>query len=121
MTGDAIIVRALIDDGSQITAVRNSVAEKLMLEGPSTTLVIGTSGAKTLSYKNQKVVNFYLASLDEKFISNFPIEAVTMPEVTLDVNHIDIDPKKFHHLKNITFSEKLPMTKSTNKQVDIQI
>ena len=121
MTGDTIIVRALIDDGSQITAVRNSVAEKLMLEGPSTTLVIGTSGAKTLSYKNQKVVNFYLASLDEKFISNFPIEAVTMPEVTLDVNHIDIDPKKFHHLKNITFSEKLPMTKSTNKKVDILI
>ena len=120
-TGDSISVRALIDDGSQITAIRNNISETLMLDGPSTTLVIGTSGAKTLTYKNQKIVNFYLASKDGTFVTDFLVEAVTMPEVTLDVNHINIDPQKFKHLKHLNFSEQLPMTENTDKKVELLI
>ena len=85
-------VRALIDAGSQITAVRKDIVHELGIRGPKRNLKIGTSGANELIYKNMMIVNFRLASLDEKYITDFPIEAITMPKVTLDINKIEINP-----------------------------
>ena len=116
-----IPVRALIDPGSQITIVQKSIATELGLKGPKRTLKAGTSGAKTVVFKNMKVVNFKLASLDEEFVTEYNVEAITMPKVTCDIGKISIDPKKFDHLKDIKFTEKLPMNNSTSTKVDLLI
>ena len=114
-------VRALIDPGSQITMVQKSIATELGLRGPKTTLRAGTSGANTIIIKNMRAVNFQLASLDETFVTDYNIEAVTMPKVTCDIGKISIDPKEFSHLKDIKFTEILPMNNSTPTEVDLLI
>ena len=116
-----ISVRALIDPGSQITVIQKSLAKELGLTGPKRTLKIGTSGAKSVIINNMMVVNFRIASLDEKFVTEFKVEAITMPKVTCDVGRITVDPKKFNHLKDIKFTEELPMNKNTSTTVDILI
>ena len=114
-------VRALIDPGSQITMVQKSIATELGLRGPKTTLRAGTSGANTIIIKNMRAVNFQLASLDDTFVTDYNIEAVTMPKVTCDIGKISIDPKEFSHLKDIKFTEILPMNNSTPTEVDLLI
>ena len=107
--GKSHTVRALLDGGSQITVLKRNIANKLNLSGEKRTLVIGTSGAQTLKYPNEIVVHFQLASIDNKYVSDFLVEAITMPKPASDINPIKIDPKKYDHLKSIEFSEELPM------------
>ena len=114
-------VRVLIDPGSQITIIQKSIATKLGLKGPKRTLKAGTSGAQTIAFQNMIVVNFSLASLDETFVTEFNIEAITMPKVTWDIGKITVDPKKFKHLKDIKFTEKLPMNNHTSTKVELLI
>ena len=114
-------VRALIDPGSQITVIQKSIATKLGLRGPTRTLKMGTSGAQKITFSNMMVVNFQLASLNEEFITDYNVEAITMPKVTCDIGKITIDPKKFNHLKGIKFTEELPMTNNTSTTVELLI
>ena len=114
-------VRALIDPGSQITVIQKNLATKLGLRGPTRTLKIGTSGAQTIIFPKMMVVNFQLASLNEEFITDYDVEAITMPKVTCDIGKITIDPKEFSHLKDIKFTEKLPMTNNTPTTVELLI
>ena len=111
--GKSHIVRALIDGGSQITVLKRNIANKLNMSGEKRTLVIGTSGAQTLKYPNEIVVYFQLASIDNTYVSNFQVEAITMPIPTSDISPIKINPKLYKHLEKINFSEELPM--SSNK------
>ena len=117
----SIPVRALIDPGSQITILQNSIATELKLKGPKRTLKMGTSGAQKVIIKNMMVVNFKIASLDEKYITEYNIEAITAPEVTCDISKITVDPKMFKHLKDIKFTEKLPMNSNTSTKVELLI
>ena len=119
-SGKVRTVRALIDGGSQITALKRSVAKELKLRGNFQTLIVGTSGGQTLRYPNEIVTYFKLASLDNTFITDFIVEAITIPTPTLDIAPILIDPQKFPHLANLDFSEKLPM-KNSKLQIDILI
>ena len=114
------VLRALIDPGSQITAIKKSTAAELGLQGPSRTLKFGACGAHKFEIKNMMAVNFKIASLDENFISH-SIEAITMPKVTCDIGHIKIDPQDYSHLKTIKFSEKLPMDDKTTTEVQLLI
>ena len=116
-----LLVRALIDPGSQITAIATATVTELGLRGPKRNLKIGTSGAQKIIFKDMSVVHFKLASLDEKYVTNYNIEAITMPKPTCDIGKININPKSFQHLKNITFSEPLPMTNQTSTQVHLLI
>ena len=116
-----IRVRALIDPGSQITKIRKNIATELGLKGPKRILRFGTSGAQAVEYKNQNVVNFKLASLDEKYITSATLEAITIPEITWDIDKITIDPKKFKHLKDIKFTENLPMNSRTPTKVELLV
>ena len=100
-------VRALIDGGSQITAIKKSIAHSLGLKGPKRTLEMGTSGAQTVIYPNMIVVNFQLASLDGSFVTDYDIEAITMPEVTHNINKITINPNNYKHLKQIRSPENI--------------
>ena len=100
-------VRALIDPGSQITAIEKSLAAELGLKGPRRNLRIGTSGAQKIIFKNMIVVNFKIASLEKDFAIN--VEAITMPKVACDIGKININPQDYNHLKEIKFSETLPM------------
>ena len=117
----AYTVRALIDGGSQITAVRKDIVHELGIRGPKRTLKFGTSGAKEIIYNNMMIVNFKLASLDGKFITDFHVEAITMPKVTFDINKIEIDPNNYEHLKFLNFTERLPHTEMTSRKVDLLI
>ena len=114
-------VRALIDPGSQITMIKKSTATELGLKGPKRTLMAGTTGAQSVAFKNMLVVNFKLASMDLEFISEFNVEAITIPKVTCDIGKITVDPKRFNHLKDIKFTEKLPMNNSTSTKVELLI
>ena len=113
--------RVIIDPGSQISAIQKSLASKMNLKGPKRCLRFGTSGAHQVIFRNMMAVKFKLASLDGKFITDFNMEAITMPEVTYNINKILIDPLEFEHLKNIQFSEKLPMDDSTSTKVKLLI
>ena len=116
------VVRAILDDGSQISAVTETIAKKLALTGPRRSLKLGTSGGQTKIYNNQMVVQFQLASRDGKFIMDFPMEAITMPKVTPDVKPIEVNPKNYTHLKKISnFTEKLPFDHQTQRGVDLLI
>ena len=114
-------VRALIDPGSQFTAISKLIATNLGLKGPRKTLRMGTSGAQTVYFHNMMVVNFKLASLDEKFITEFNIEAITMPKVACDIRRINIDPQDYSHLKHIKFTEDLPMNNDTSTKIELLI
>ena len=100
-------VRALIDPGSVISAIKRNTARKLSLEGPKRNLRFGTSGAQQIIFRNMMVVNFQLASLDGKFITDFQMEAITMPEITFNINKIKINPLEFDHL-NIRYLVAAP-------------
>ena len=120
-SGKILSVRALIDGGSQITALKRSIATELHLKGENKTLIIGTSGAQKLKYTDQIVTYFQLASKNKKFITDFMIEAITMPQVTMDINPITINPNNHEHLKQIEFTEELPFQRNTPVKVDLLI
>ena len=120
-TGEVYTLRALMDPGSQFTAILKSTAVKLSLKGPKRTLILGTSGAKELTFPNQIAVEFKLSSIEDSYITKFNIEAITMPKITCDITPINIDPQKHEHLKEIKFTEKLPMTHRTPKRVELLI
>ena len=108
-----------MDPGSQFTALRKNTAKQLSLNGPTRTLMLGTSGAQQLSLPNQTVVEFKLSSLDNSYVTDFKVEAITMPEVTCDLDPIGIDPNTYEHLKDVQFTEKLPMTPKIPRRVDL--
>ena len=120
-SGRVRTVRALIDGGSQITALKKSIATEMGLQGEKRTLIVGTSGAQTLKYTNQLVTYVRIASLDGKFVTNFEVEAITMPSPTSDISAILTDPKKHKHLENIQFTEPLPMNMNTKLKVELLI
>ena len=115
------LLRALIDPGSQISAIKKSTAEKLKLRGPKRTLKFGACGAQKIEFNNMTAVNFKIASLDESFVTDFNVEAITMPRVTCDIAKIDIDPQNYSHLKNVKFSEQLPMDEASITEVELLI
>ena len=119
--GKTCTIRALMDPGSQFTALKKSTAKQLSLKGPKRTLISGTTGAQQLTLPNQKAVEFKLSSIEGNYVTNFNVEAITMPEVTHDINPINIDPLSYEHLKDVQFSEKLPMTAKTSMQVQLMI
>merc|ERR1712020_226108 len=100
---------------------KKSIATELGLKGPKRTLESVTTGAQTVAIKNMLVVNFKLGSLNHNFVSEFNVEAITIPKVTCDIGKITVDPKKFNHLKDIKFTEKLPMNNSTSTKVELLI
>ena len=118
----ACVVRAVLDNGSQISAITKTIAKNLTLTGPRRTLKLGTSGGQTTTYNDQMVVHFKLASLDEKYVTDFQMEAITMPKVTVDVNPIMVNPQDYNHLKKISnFTEKLPFNHQTHRGVELLI
>ena len=110
-----------MDPGSQFTALRKNTAKQLSLNGPTRTLMLGTSGAQQLSLPNQTVVEFKLSSLDNSYVTDFKVEAITMPEVTCNLDPIGIDPNRYEHLKDVQFTEKLPMTPKIPRRVDLLV
>ena len=114
-------LRALIDPGSQITAMKKNIAEELGLKGPNKTLQFGACGAQRITIKGQKSVTFRLASLNEDYETDFIVEAITMPKVTCPISKITIDPKDYDHLRNISFSEVLPHDDATSTEVELLI
>ena len=101
-TGDEqqTLARIMLDDCSQLTAVRSSVASKLELGKRKVDVSFSGTGGKCQVYKDQKSVRFQLKSLDGKFTSPI-LSGVTLPEITKGYRRPIVDFSKHENLKNI--------------------
>ena len=65
---------------------------------------------KRLRLKKQRKVRFWLKNLQNSYVTEFPIEATTMPSISQHLQQILVDPKDFDYLDGLTFTEPLPMS-----------
>ena len=93
-------VRLLFDDASNITLVRQDVAEELGLIGEQVDLNFMSSGGESHKFKNQNESKFLLQDIFGK-ITTPVIQAGTLPAVTSKVDPLVIDIKIFDYLKDI--------------------
>ena len=97
-------VRIFLDTGSEINLITRKVAEKAAAK-PTVAKLEMTAGIEHKS--NEKLVSFQLKSLDGEYVSR-KIYATTLATVTKPFRAIDVHPSKYHHLKDITFTEPYP-------------
>ena len=118
-TGTKLRVRILYDTGSELSIIRKSVADALGLTGPTKSIKMEVVG-DTKTFDKQIITKVQLESLDGKFAVS-DVEVSTLPYITTSPMFIPTDPKKYDHLKNLTFTEELPMKNSDSGIVDILI
>ena len=114
--------RVLLDNCSNVSIVRRSVADKLQMQGEKTNLDILVTGGGGHTFKRQKKVQFRLASILSTYVTPFVVEACTMPTISQQFDRIDVDPADYEHLKDIEFTEPIPMSEKyyeNNKNIDI--
>jgi hypothetical protein len=100
-------INIMFDGGSEITILKESIAEELNLKGEETELKFKTLGGE---YKEDgRKVSFQLGDLNEKWKSK-PINATTMKFVTSDETLLPFDKNDFPHLKSLSISMELPRT-----------
>ena len=105
------IIRAVLDNCSNLSILKCSVADKLSMKGEKCDLQLSVTGANKVIFKKQKKVRFRLASLDNKYITDFICEASTAPNpISNSFERIAINPKDYDYLSEIKFTEPLPMS-----------
>ena len=114
--GDEILVRILLDEASHLVLVRKKVADAIDLKGEEVTLKMIVSGNQLSVYKHQKSVTFKLRSVDKSFISE-SIPACTIPAISKKLKSLEINPKLWNHLRDLKFSETLPITEESHFDV----
>ena len=80
------------------------------MRGTKCDLQIGVTGGETITFKKQWKVRFWLKNLHNSYVTEFPIEATTMPSISQHLQQILVDPKDFDYLDGLTFTEPLPMS-----------
>ena len=93
----------LFDDASNITLVRQDVAEELGLIGEQVDLNFMSSGGESHKFKNQNESKFLLQDIFGK-ITTPVIQAGTLPAVTSKVDPLVIDIKQFDHLHTKSYN-----------------
>ena len=114
--GEEILIRILLDEASHLVLVRKKVADAVDLKGEDATLKMIVSGNQLSVYKHQRSVLFKLRSVDKTFTSE-TIRACTIPAISKKLKSLDIDPKMWRHLKDLKFSEILPITEESHFDV----
>ena len=116
-TGEKYKVRIFLDSGSEISLVTRRLAGTMGLEGERVELAMNVAGGGESATTCEKRVDLHLESLDGKYRSP-KITATTVKTITKDLREVPVDPTKFEHLKNISFTENLPRAPAS---VDIMI
>ena len=114
--GDEVLIRILLDGASHLVLVRKKLADSVGLEGPEATLKMIVSGNQLSVFKHQKSVSFKLRSVNRSFTSE-TIEACTIPAISKKLKSLNISPSMWKHLKDLKFSEELPITKESHFDV----
>jgi len=116
-SGEKFKIRCFLDGGSEVSLITRKTSEMMGLNGKPTTLQLhGVLGAETPPTK-EKIVNFRLMSLDEKYKSVL-IEATTTKSISKDLREVPVSIEDYDHLRNLKFTEEFPR-KST--EVDIMV
>ena len=109
-TGEKVLKRLIFDNCSNISVLKQSVAEEIGIVGKSCHLSFTGTGSLNNEFYNRKDVQFVIKDVFGTFQTE-PIQAVTLPDVSFGFERITIDPKEHSHLKTINnFTEPLPMT-----------
>ena len=94
-------IRCLFDNASNVSLLREDIAKALGLEGSQVELKFTSSGGENHKYKNQQECWFQLMSLDEEFITPV-IQAGSLPVITANFQPLELEVKKYAHLKGIS-------------------
>ncbi len=112
-------VRAIYDTGSELNLIRKSVADAIGLSGTKTTVKMEVVGSNQ-EFKNQYSADLQLRHIDGSYQTP-PIKFTTVPFITKSPLRIPTDPKKYSHLKDLNFTEELPLTNDTDGTIDLLI
>ena len=115
-------IRVMIDNGSNLSILRRSVADRLNMAGERCDLSMSVTGANSIVFKKQKKVSFRLANTAGTYLTDFVVEAATAPKISTSFERITVDPKDYTYLCDIEFTEPLPMSTDyfeQNKNIDL--
>jgi len=100
-SGDYITLRALLDQGSQITLITENAAQRLGIQRER--LNANISGIGTLSNKSKGKVSLHCKSLHNKF--HFTTEALVMTRVVNNLPNVSFTKKNWAHVTSITLAD----------------
>jgi hypothetical protein len=116
-SGETLQVRVFLDSGCEKSLIRRDVAHRLGLDGPTEDLCLVGIGGKTLKPTKEKIVKFRLRSRDGKYTTQ-QLSACTSEKITNPLRMVNVDPKSFDHLKDLTIADEFPRGEV---QVDVLI
>ena len=102
----------MLDNCSNLSVLRRSIADKLDMSGSKISLDLSVTGGSTVTFKNQRKVRFRLSSIDDAYTTDFLVEAATVPTVSAQFERIVADPAEFEYLRHLTWTEPLPMSQN---------
>ena len=103
-------IRCALDTMSNVSILRRSIADALNLKGPKCDLQLGVTGGQVITFKKQRKVSFRLGGIRNSYVSDFLIEAATIPTISQQFERILVDPSEYEYLSGLDFTEPLPMT-----------
>ena len=71
------------------------------MKGEKCDLQLSVTGANKVIFKKQKKVRFRLASLDNKYITDFICETSTAPNISNSFERVTINPKDYDYLRRV--------------------
>ena len=104
------LARVLIDTGSNVSLITRSLSAKLQLVGRPQSFSLNVAGSKKIHSQEQEVT-FWLknSTTKEMWDLHFAhVAAITIASIGADLPSIDWNPRDFHHLRKIKFSESFP-------------
>ena len=112
-----VIVRVLLDTGSQRSYLRRNIAESLHLKGPIESLAVSTLGGTTET-KAMPCVPLTLRPVHGSPKTCIDLHALVISEICEPLEPSDIDPNRYEHLRELELSEDYPSQRS---KVDLLI
>ena len=115
--GEKHIATVFLDGGSELTLIRRGFANETGLNGKPIPFSMTVAGGGETEETLEREVKFQLMSIDRSYMTPMMV-GVTQKKITRDLRPVDVDLKKFQHLKDIQFTDDYPRGE---RQVDILI
>ena len=120
--GQRCRIICMLDNCANLCVLRKNIADKLQMKGEKVDLELTVTGGKSVTFKRQRKVKFQLANPKSMYVTEFSVEAVTMPTISQKFEKIDINPQNYDHLRSLEFGHELPMSSSyfqDNSEIDL--
>lgn len=101
-TGNPVTVRCILDSGSQINVVTNSLVQKLKLNSINSTNNI--QGLSNLTLRSNGMTNLTVLSPDKQ-IENIKLQAVILPKVCSEMPQVKLSSKNWDYIKNLKLAD----------------